>query len=59
MKKLVEARIGLLGPEEKGVVYCASHIKCRALARLLGCHYYYGVAGELDIHFLAQREAGF
>ncbi|RFU71790.1 recq family helicase, partial [Trichoderma arundinaceum] len=60
VKKLVEARVGLLAPGEKGVVYCTSHAKCKALARLMDCHYYHGDPNEGgDAHFLAQRESGF
>ncbi|PON19994.1 hypothetical protein TGAM01_v211133 [Trichoderma gamsii] len=60
VKKLVEARVGLLAPGEKGVVYCTSHAKCKALALLMGCHYYHGDPNEGgDAHFLAQRESGF
>jgi superfamily II DNA helicase RecQ len=59
VKKLVEARLGSLTPGEKGVVYCTSHAKCRALARQLGCHHYHGTPEDCDTHFVAQREAGF
>jgi superfamily II DNA helicase RecQ len=59
VKKLVEARLGDLAPGEKGVIYCTSHAKCKALARQLGCHYYHGNPRDGDAHFLAQREAGF
>ncbi|KAH6972646.1 P-loop containing nucleoside triphosphate hydrolase protein [Ilyonectria destructans] len=48
-----------LAPGEKGVVYCTSHAKCKALARLLDCHYYHGNPEDSDAHFLAQREADF
>ena len=58
-KKLVDARLGSLAPGEKGVIYCTSHAKCKALARQLGCHYYHGNPKDSDAHFLAQREAGF
>ncbi|KAH8591172.1 P-loop containing nucleoside triphosphate hydrolase protein [Bisporella sp. PMI_857] len=58
-KKLVDARLGHLATGEKGVVYCTSHAKCKALARQLGCHYYHGNPADSDAHFLAQREAGF
>jgi superfamily II DNA helicase RecQ len=58
-KKLVDARLGSLAPGEKGVIYCTSHAKCKALARQLGCHYYHGNPKDSDAHFLAQREVGF
>ncbi|RYP21174.1 hypothetical protein DL767_009320 [Monosporascus sp. MG133] len=57
--RLVEAKTRLLAPGDKGVVYCASRAKCKALARLTGCHYYHGEPNEPDAHFVAQREAGF
>lgn len=54
VKKLVEAWVGLLAPGEKGVVYCTSYVKCKALARLMGCYYYHGDLNEGgDVHFLA------
>lgn len=61
VKRLVEARVGSSVPGEKGVVYCKSHAKCKALARLMDCHYYHGDPNEGgdDAHFLAQRESGF
>ncbi len=59
VKKLVDARLGTLAPGEKGVVYCASHAKCKVLARLLRCHYYHGSHHKSDTLFLAEREAGF
>jgi superfamily II DNA helicase RecQ len=63
-KRLADARLGLKTTTTtksggKGIVYCASHSKCKALARLLGCHYYHGTPEDGDAHFLAQREAGF
>lgn len=59
-KRLADARLGLMTKSGgKGIVYCASHSKCRALARLLDCHYYHGTPEDSDAHFLAQREAGF
>ena len=60
VRRLVDTGPGSsLGPGEKGIVYCLSHAKCKAMARLLGCHYYHGASGDADAHFLAQREAGF
>jgi superfamily II DNA helicase RecQ len=58
-KKLVNARLGSLAPGEKGVIYCTSHAKCKALARQLGCYYYHRNPKDSDAHFLAQREVGF
>jgi len=58
-KKLVNARLRNLAPGEKGVIYCTSHAKCKALARQLGYYYYHGNPKDGDAHFLAQREAGF
>jgi hypothetical protein len=52
-RKLVNARLGSLAPGEKGVIYYTSHAKCKALARQLGCHYYYGNPKDSDAHFLA------
>ena len=46
-------------PVKKGVIYCLSHAKCRALARQLGCHYYHALREDSDSQFAAQREAGF
>ena len=59
VKKLVDARLGNLTVGGKGVVYCTSHAKCKVLARQLGCHYYHGDPQDSNMHFLAQREAGF
>jgi hypothetical protein len=58
-KKLVDAQLKSLALGEKGVIYYISHAKYKALARQLGCHYYYGNPKDSDAHFLAQREAGF
>jgi superfamily II DNA helicase RecQ len=58
-RKLVDARLGSLAAGEKGVIYYTSHAKCKALARQLGCHYYYGNPKDSDAHFLTQREVGF
>lgn len=59
VKRLVDARLPRLAPGEKGVIYCTSHAKCRALARQLGCHYYHAQRDDSDAQFLAQREQGF
>ncbi|KAH7110378.1 recQ family helicase [Dactylonectria estremocensis] len=59
VKALVNAQLGGLSPEEKGVIYCISHAKCRALAQQLRYHYYYGRPEEYGSDFAAQREAGF
>lgn len=40
VKKLVEVRVGSFTTGEKGVVYCMTHAKCKALAGLLDCCYY-------------------
>jgi hypothetical protein len=52
-KKLVDARLKSLALGEKGVIYYTSHAKCKALARQLGYHYYYGNPKDNDAHFLA------
>ena len=52
-RKLVDTRLGSLAPGEKGVIYCISHAKYKALARQLGCHYYYRNPKDSNIHFLA------
>ena len=60
VRRLVEARAATLRLGEKGVVYCKSHAKCKALARLLDCHYYYrGDTRDIEAHRLAQRTDGF
>lgn len=59
VKTLMDSRLEQLEPGEKGVIYCTSHAKCRALARYLDCHYYHSKPEDCDTHFLAQREAGF
>ena len=58
-RKLVNARLGSLVPGEKGVIYCTSHAKYKALAWQLGCHYYHGNPKDSNVHFLAQREVSF
>ncbi|KAL2212894.1 hypothetical protein CC79DRAFT_1326816, partial [Sarocladium strictum] len=59
IKKLVLSRQQDLTKGEKGVIYCASHAKCKALAQQLGCHYYYGLPSDSNAHFFAQRKEGF
>ncbi|KAG8664903.1 uncharacterized protein FPOAC1_012880 [Fusarium poae] len=59
VKKLVDSRLQHLSPGEKGVIYCTSHAKCKALALQLGCHYYHAQRDNTDAHFIAQREQGF
>lgn len=59
VKKLVLSRRQDLAKGEKGVVYCASHAKCKALAQQLGCHYYHGLPSDSNAHFFAQRKEGF
>ncbi|KAH7199084.1 P-loop containing nucleoside triphosphate hydrolase protein, partial [Fusarium flagelliforme] len=59
VKKLVDGRLQHLSPGEKGVIYCTSHAKYKALARQLGCHYYHAQRDNTDAHFIAQREQGF
>lgn len=46
-------------PVKKGVIYCLSHARCKALARQLGCHYYHALREDSSSQFTAQREAGF
>ncbi|KAM0362018.1 hypothetical protein ACHAO7_011321 [Fusarium culmorum] len=59
VKKLVDGRLQHLSPGEKGVIYCTSHAKCKALALQLSCHYYHAQRDNTDAHFIAQREQGF
>ncbi|KAJ4175931.1 hypothetical protein NW767_015620 [Fusarium falciforme] len=59
VKKLVDARLPRLSLGEKGVIYCTSHAKCRALARQLGCHYYHAQRDDSHAQFIARREQGF
>ncbi|KAL2211177.1 P-loop containing nucleoside triphosphate hydrolase protein, partial [Sarocladium strictum] len=59
VKKLVLSHRQDLAKGEKGVVYCASHAKCKALAQQLGCHYYHGLPSDSNAHFFAQRKEGF
>ena len=59
VQKLVDSRVAGLAPGEKGVIYCNSHLKCKVLAKRLGCHYYHGNPEDSKAHFIAQREAGF
>ena len=59
VRRLVERELPLLAPGEKGIVYCRSHALCKALARLLKCHYYHSDPNDGDAHYLAQREEGF
>lgn len=59
VKRLVDAQSKLLQSGEKGIVYCTSHAKCKAMARHLSCHFYHGDSKDSDTHFHAQREAGF
>jgi superfamily II DNA helicase RecQ len=59
VSKLVREGVSSAKADEKGVIYCGSRAKCKAMARLLGCHYYHGEPEDFDAHFHAQREAGF
>ncbi|KAL2208332.1 P-loop containing nucleoside triphosphate hydrolase protein, partial [Sarocladium strictum] len=59
VKKLVLSRQQDLTKGEKGVVYCASHAKCKALAQQLGYHYYHGLPSDSNAYFFAQRKEGF
>ncbi|KAL2201943.1 hypothetical protein CC79DRAFT_1351456 [Sarocladium strictum] len=59
VKKLVLSHRQDLAKGEKGVVYCASHAKCKVLAQQLGCHYYHGLPSDSNAHFFAQRKEGF
>lgn len=61
VKRLVTAwTVGnRLAAGEKGIIYCTSHAKYRALAQQLQCHYYHGIREDSDAHFAAQRSAGF
>jgi superfamily II DNA helicase RecQ len=56
---MVGSRLKEMVSAEKGIVYCGSYAGCRALAKQLGCYYYYADAGASDVQLLAQREAGF
>ncbi|KAL2207010.1 hypothetical protein CC79DRAFT_1335237 [Sarocladium strictum] len=58
VKKLVLSRRQDLAKGKKGVVYCASHAKCKALAQQLGCHYYHGLPSDSNAYFFAQRKEG-
>jgi superfamily II DNA helicase RecQ len=59
VKRRVEARLPHLSAGEKGIIYCTSQAKCKALARQLGCHYYHALRDNSDSQFIAQREEGF
>jgi superfamily II DNA helicase RecQ len=59
VKRRVGARLPDLSAGEKGIIYCTSQAKCRALARQLGCHYYHTLRDDSDSQFIAQREEGF
>ena len=59
VKKLVDARLESLALRKKGVIYCTSHAKYKALARQLGYYYYHRNPEDSDAHFLAQRKVGF
>jgi hypothetical protein len=52
-KKLVDTRLKSLVLKEKGVIYCTSYAKYKALARQLRCHYYYRNLKDGDTYFLA------
>jgi superfamily II DNA helicase RecQ len=58
-KRLVEAQQLTLLQGEKGIIYCTSHAKCKALALLLRCHDYHASRDDGDLQFLAQRDEGF
>jgi superfamily II DNA helicase RecQ len=47
VEKLVTSRWQGMAKDEKGVVYCTSHAKCKALAQQLGCHYYHGLPSDI------------
>ncbi|WKT53731.1 Helicase superfamily 1/2, ATP-binding domain, partial [Fusarium oxysporum f. sp. vasinfectum] len=59
VKRRVEARLPDLSAGEKGIIYCTSQAKCKALARQLDCHYYHALRDDSDSQFIAQREEGF
>jgi len=59
VKRRVEARLPDLSAGEKGIIYCTSQAKCKALARQLDCHYYHALRDDSDLQFIAQREEGF
>jgi hypothetical protein len=52
-RKLVDTRLRSLALREKGVIYCISYTKYKALARTLRCHYYYRNLKDNDTYFLA------
>ncbi|PTD02527.1 hypothetical protein HYE67_002946 [Fusarium culmorum] len=59
VKRWVEARLPDLSAGEKGIIYCTSQAKCKALARQLGCHHYHALRDDSDSQFIAQHEEGF
>ncbi|RGP59552.1 recq family [Fusarium longipes] len=59
VKRRVAARLPDLSAGEKGIIYCTSQAKCKALALQLGCHYYHALRDNSDSQFIAQREEGF
>ncbi|EXM14600.1 hypothetical protein FOTG_17016 [Fusarium oxysporum f. sp. vasinfectum 25433] len=59
VKRRVEARLPDLSAGEKGIIYCTSQAKCKALARQLDCHYYHALRDDSDSQFIAQRQEGF
>jgi hypothetical protein len=52
-RKLVDAWLRSLALREKGVIYCTSYAKYKALAWTLKCHYYYRNLKDSDTYFLA------
>ncbi|KAG7406728.1 putative ATP-dependent DNA helicase Q1 [Fusarium oxysporum f. sp. rapae] len=59
VKRRVEARLPDLSAREKGIIYCTSQAKYKALAHQLDCHYYHALRDDSDSQFIAQRKEGF
>jgi hypothetical protein len=52
-RKLVDAWLRSLALGEKGMIYCTSYAKYKALAWTLRCYYYYGNLKDSDTYFFA------
>lgn len=58
VKKMVQARIEHLSPGQKGMIYCTTHAKCRAVALQTGYPYYHSQPNNGNLHCTIRREEG-
>jgi superfamily II DNA helicase RecQ len=59
IKRHVVIRAKTMAPGEKGIIYCSSKAKCKALAGQIKCHYYHSASHDQEAEFFAWQEAGF